>query len=282
MLQNSRCFAAQQQNMARFLYIFLFAFLLVSCSEYQRAIKSEDIKVKYEVAEKLYEAGKYAKALKLFEQIAPSYNGKQHAEKLFYMYSQSLYKTKQYYTASYQFERYTASYPGSTKVEEAAFLSAKSLYYLSPVYSLDQTDTNKALDKLQAFIDMYPNSQYMPEANIIVKELREKLEKKAFEIAKQYNTISEYTGDHNAAIKALDNFILDHPGTKYKEDALFYKFDSSYQLAVNSVPAKMEERLNLAKANYNALVKFKADTKYKEEADKRLERIDTELQKFSK
>lgn len=268
--------------MARFFYIFLFAVLLTSCSEYQRAIKSEDIKVKYEVAEKLYEKGKYGKAQRLFEQIAPSYNGKPQAEKMFYMYSQTLYKNKQYYTASYQFERFTASYPGSTKVEEAAFLSAKSLYYLSPVYSLEQGDTYKALEKLQLFIDSYPNSQYIPEANTIVKELSEKLEKKAYEIAKQYNTIAEYTGDHNAAIKALDNFIIDHPGTKYKEDALFYKFDSSYQLAINSVPVKMEERLNLAKGNYNALVKFKPETKYKEQADEMLAKIETELQKFSK
>jgi outer membrane protein assembly factor BamD len=45
---------------------------------------------------------------------------------------------------------------------------------------------------------------------------------------------------------ALDNFIADYPGTPYK-DALYYKFDSAYQLGINSVPAKMEERLNVAK-----------------------------------
>jgi len=268
--------------MARFLYILLFALFLTSCSQYQKALKGDDVKLKYEVAEQLYEKGKYSKAERLFAQIAPSYSGKPQAEKLFYMYSQSLYKTKQYYTAGFQFEKFTASYPRSEKIEEASFLSAKSYYHLSPVYSLDQVDTYKALDKLQLFIDTYPNSQYMPEANALVQELRDKLDKKAYEIAKQYNTIADFTGDHNAAIKALDNFMIDHPGTKYKEDALFYKFDSSYRLAINSVPAKMEERLNAAKGNYSALIKFKADTKYKEKADDMLARINTELQKFSK
>jgi outer membrane protein assembly factor BamD len=42
---------------------------------------------------------------------------------------------------------------------------------------------------------------------------------------------------------ALDNFIIDYPGTPYKEKALFYKLDSAYQLGINSVPSKMEERL---------------------------------------
>ena len=55
---------------------------------------------------------------------------------------------------------------------------------LSPVYSLDQTDTFKAIDKLQSFIDAYPNSEYLAEANETVKVLREKIEKKVFENAK--------------------------------------------------------------------------------------------------
>ena len=268
--------------MARFFYILLIACVLTSCSPFQNALKSDDIKLKYETAEKLYEKEKYGKAIRLFEQISTSYRGKPQAEKMFYMYAQSLYKTKQYYTAGYQFDSFTAGYPRSEKAEEAAFLSAKSYYFLSPRSSLDQVDTYKALDKLQAFIDRYPNSQLMPEANQLVKELNEKLETKAFDTAKQYHATAEYFGDYNAALKTLDNFLIDFPGTSLKEDALFLKYDSSYQLAINSVSYKMEERLAAAKVNYAALMKFKSDTKYKAQADAMLARLDTELQKFSK
>jgi outer membrane protein assembly factor BamD len=45
------------------------------------------------------------------------------------------------------------------KVQEAAYLGAK--YSMLSVYSLDQTDTYKAIDKLQTFIDTYPNSEYV-------------------------------------------------------------------------------------------------------------------------
>ncbi|OYQ33198.1 outer membrane protein assembly factor BamD [Flavobacterium cyanobacteriorum] len=264
--------------MAKYIYIFIIAVLISSCSPFQKALKSEDVKFKNEVAADLYNKGKYEKAIRLFEQIAPSYKGKPQAERLFYMFAQSYYKTKQYYLAGYQFESFAAGYPRSEKMEEASFLGAKSYYFLSPEYSLDQVDTNKAIDKLQNFIDNYPNSQYLPEANQLVKELREKLEKKAYEIAKQYNTIMDY----KAAVKALDNFIIDYPGTPYKEDAMYYKLNSAYQLAINSVPDKMLERLQQAKASYAALVKFRSDTKYKKQADEMLSRIDSELQKFSK
>ena len=49
---------------------------------------------------------------------------------------------------------------------------------LSPKYSLDQANTNEALDKLQIFIDNYPNSEYLPQANAYVQELQTKLSKK--------------------------------------------------------------------------------------------------------
>ncbi len=249
-----------------------------SCSEYQKAMKSEDVAKKFAVAEKQYDKKKYDKAIRLYEQIAPAYKGKPQAEKMFYSYSQSLYKTKQYYLAGYQFESFASSYPKSEKVEEASFLGAKCFFQLSPLYSLDQTDTDKATSKMQEFIDTYPSSTYLPEANKVMKVMKDKIEKKYFENAKQYNTISDF----KAAQIALDNFISDFPGTPYKEDALFYKLDSAYKLALNSVPQKMQERLLVAKTAYQGLVKFNASTKYKKDADEMLVRIDKDLQQFSK
>jgi outer membrane protein assembly factor BamD len=264
--------------MKKFISILLILVVFNSCSEFQKALKSEDIAVKFDVATKQYEKGKYEKAIRLFEQIAPSYRGKPQAEKMFFMYAQSFYKTKQFYSAGYQFESFVSSYPKSQKIEEASYLGAICFSKLSPTYSLDQVDTYKAIDKFQNFIDAFPNSQYLSEANIIVKQLREKLEKKAFEIAKQYNTISDF----KASLVALDNFIIDFPGTIYKEQALYYKFDSTYKLAINSVPSKMEERLKSAKTAYNSLLKFNSNTKYKPQADLMLAKIETDLKQFIK
>ncbi len=264
--------------MKKIIYILGVVFLFSSCNEYQKALNSDDVELKYAQATKQYDAGKYMKAIRLLEQIAPAYKGKPQAEKLFYMFSNSYYETKQYYLAAYQFESFVSGYPRSEKREEAAFMSAKCYSKLSPNYGLDQVDTNKALDKLQRFIDTYPDSKYLPEANSIVADLKIKLEKKAYEIAKQYNTVTDY----KAAINAFDNFLSDYPGTVYKEDALFYKLDSCYKLAINSVPQKMEERLHNAKSAYNSLVKFNASSKYKKEADEMLARIDKDLQQYSK
>lgn len=265
-------------KMKNFLSVLLLVVFFCACSPYQKALKSEDMALKYAQAEKMYEKKKYSKAIRLFEQMASSYRGKPQAEKMYYMFAQSYYQTKQYYLAGYQFESFASGYPKSEKIEEASYLGAKSYSMLSPVYSLDQVDTFKAIDKLQAFIDSYPDSPYLAEANVTIKALREKIEKKVFTNAKNYNKISDY----KSALVALDNFISDYPGTPYKEEALFYKFDSAYRLAINSVPSKMEERLQNAKLAYTKLVQFNSGTKYKAEADDMLARIDTDLKQFSK
>ncbi|SFS57060.1 Beta-barrel assembly machine subunit BamD [Zhouia amylolytica] len=258
--------------------ILVASLLFTSCSEYQKTLKNTDVKAKYDLAEKLYDSGDYKRALRLFEQIAPSYVGKPQGERILYFFADAYYQTEDYYLAAYQFERFSKSYPRSDKAEEAAFLSAKSKFMLSPKYSNDQTETNEAIDKLQIFINNYPSSDYMSEANEMARELRNKLDKKAFEVAKQYNTLSDY----KASIKSFELFLSDSPGSIYREDALFYKMTAEYNLAVNSIYARMEERLSAAKSTYTTLLKYFPETKYQKDADKMLAVIDNELQKFSK
>ena len=116
--------------MNKFFSFVLISVFFVSCSQYQKALKSDDIAVKTEAANKMYEAGKYIKAIRLYEQIAPAYKGKPSAERMFFFYSNSLYKSKQYYLAGYQFENFAATYPKSEKREEASFLGAECFYRL--------------------------------------------------------------------------------------------------------------------------------------------------------
>lgn len=262
----------------QFVLIFVLFLMLTSCSEYQKAVKSKDNDTKFKVGTQYYEKGKYAKTILLFESMGGAYRTHPDGEKMYYIFGNSYYNKKQYLLAAYQYETLVSSFPKSEKVEECAFLSAKCYTFLSAKYSLDQKETYKAIDKLQNFINDYPKSAYLGEANRVMKELTNKLEKKAFEIAKQYNT----TENHKAAIKALDIFMSENPGSVFREESLFLKLDSGYQLAVNSIEDKKLERLQNAKGYYHSLVKFNKDTKYKEQADKMLAVIETEIKQFNK
>ena len=72
--------------------------------------------------------------------------------------------------------------------------------------------------------------------------------------------------------------MLEYPGTTYREDAMYYRLESAYTLAINSVIVKKEDRLNIAQNYYNAFNRAFPESKYKEEADKMGETLKTELE----
>ncbi|MFC4219983.1 outer membrane protein assembly factor BamD [Flagellimonas marina] len=257
-------------------------FVLMSCSEYQKVLKTEDIKPKYDMAEKFYEEGDYKRAKRLYEQIAPKYVGKPQGERVMFFFADCYFKTGDYYLAGYQFERFIKSYPRSDKIQEAGFLGAKSYYELSPRYSLDQTDTDKALAKLQTFINTYPESEYFEEANTMAKELTTKKEKKQLEIAKQFNKLGKFNYPILiSAITALDNFITDNPGSVYREEAYYYKIEATTTLALNSTENRRQERLEEALDSYNTLLRYFPESQFKKEADDLHDKIQKELSAYN-
>ena len=272
------------QRMKKGLLLLGALLMLVSCSEYQKVLKSGEPGEKYTLAEKFYNEAKeenskskFRKALRLFEQIVPQYRGKPQGEKLSYLFADTYYHLGDDYLAGYQFERFTQSYPQSEKVEEAAFKSAKSYYELSPRSSLDQTETYKAIAELQKYIDKYPNGVYLEEANKLAQDLRVKLEKKAYDIAKQYH----HTENYKAAITSFNNFLSEYPGSPFREAAFYYRFDSAYQLAINSYQYLMQERLNAAKEFYKSYIKYYPEgSEYYQQIQTFNNDLDARLQNF--
>tara|TARA_R100001369_G_scaffold38256_1_gene63803 strand:- start:11757 stop:12584 length:828 start_codon:yes stop_codon:yes gene_type:complete len=272
------------QSMKKGLLLLGAFLMLVSCSEYQQVLKNKDIGKKYTFAEDLYNQAivenskpKFRKALRIFEQIVPEYRGKPQGEKLTFLYADTYYQLEDNQTAAYQFERFVASYPNSDKVEEATFKSATSYYMLSPRYDLDQADTFKAIDELQKYIDKYPNGEFVEQANEFGKELQIKLEKKAYEIAKQYH----HTENYKSAIVAFNNFILEYPGSPFREAAFFYRLDSAYLLAINSYEDLQKDRLNTAKGYYNNYNKYYPEgSVYYNQSQTQFQDIDSRLQNF--
>ena len=251
--------------------------LISSCNEYQKVLNNEDMNVKYKAAEEYYNNAEYRRANSILEQLVPAYRGKPQAERLVYFFADSYFQTKNYYLASYQFESFLKSFPKSQKLEEATFFAAKSHYMMSPTFSLDQEETNTAIEKLQIFMNNYPKSKFTDECNQLISELQNKIEKKEFEIAKQYYNIYDY----RAAIKSLDNFVGEFVGSKFREEALYYKFLSSYEIAINSVESKKLQRLSDLKQLHNNIVRYYPETLFEEDLTKKMEVIEKEINTFT-
>ena len=135
-------------------------------------------------------------------------------------------------------------------------MEAKSYFMLSPLYTLDQEDTFTGIDKLQVFINRFPNSEYLAEALELMEQLQNKIEKKEFEVSKQYYTIRDYS----SAIKSLDNFIADNPGTIFREEALYYRWLSQYEIAINSIESRINERVTELERSLDNFLRYYPDT----------------------
>lgn len=253
--------------MYRIFFLMSFSILLLSCNDYQKLLNSTENEVdKYTAAENYYNNGEYRRANALIEQIIPSYRGKPQGERLVYFFANSYFETKLYYSAAIQFENFIKSYPNSQRIQEAYFMEAKSYFMLSPRYTLDQDDTYTGIDKLQVFINRFPNSEYVSEALELMDELQNKLEEKDFEISKQYYTIRDYT----SAIKSLDNFIADNPGTIFREEALYYKWLSQYEIAINSIESRIVERVTELERSLGNFLRYYPDTIFIEDLSEKI------------
>ena len=270
------------QKMKNLAYIAVMLLVLSSCGEYQKVLNKGTVEEQYKMAVKMYEAQKYGKALRLFEKITPSYRGKPQMERIQFMVSQSNFNEKNYGLAGYYFNRFTGNYPKSSKREEAAFLSALSYYKAAPSYSLDPTDTNKALEAFQK-IDNYPDSDKIEEANKYHAELRAKLEKKSFEIAKTYYKTADYDSrNYKAAIVAFDNLLEDYLGTKYKEEALYYRLKAAHDFAIKSTQRRKAERIKEAVKAYDKLKRNFPESKFMEESNEMLATLNKEQEQLAK
>ena len=249
-----------------FIIVFLSSILL-SCNEYQKLLNSTDNDTdKYNAAEKYYNDGEFRRANALIEQLIPSYRGKPQGERLVFFFADSYFQIKLYYSAAIQFENFIKSYPNSQRIQEAYFKEEKSFYMLSPLYTLDQDDTYTGIDKLQVFINRFPNSEYVSEALELMNDLQNKLEEKDFEISKQYYTIRDYT----SAIKALDNFVADNPGTIFREEALYYKWLSQFEIAINSIESRIVDRVTELERSLDNFLRNYPDTIFIEDLSKKI------------
>jgi len=222
----------------------------MSCSNYQKLVKSSDNELKYTKALEFYEKGDYLKSQQLFEQIQAFFKGTDKAEKIAYYNANCYYKQKDYILAGYYFRAFSTNFSSSIYAEEALYLSAYCSYLDSPRSSLDQTSTNDAISSLQLFVNQYPKSNRVAECNKLIDELRSKLEKKDIDIAMLYFKMSDY----KASVVSLNNVLKDYPDTKSKELILYSILQAKFEYAINSVYDKRRERLTAALDSYDELV----------------------------
>ncbi|SHJ78530.1 Beta-barrel assembly machine subunit BamD [Reichenbachiella agariperforans] len=244
--------------------VFLGLILATSCSEFRMLQKSTDWQGKYQAALAYYEEGEYYKASVLLDQVLPIIKGTVDGEKASFYRAYAYYHQEQYILSASYFGEFARVYSRSDWAVESAYMEAYSLYLQSPDYNLDQTSTYKAIDAFQIFLNRNPYTDYTDKANEMINEMQQKLEKKAFENAKQYHKLERW----EAARVAFETFEKDFPDSKLNEDVMFLAIDSEYSYAKQSIRAKQKERFGKTIELYQELVDEYPNSKFIKQAEK--------------
>ncbi len=271
----------------RLLSLLVLSSLIFSCSrEFTRVQKKGTTEEKYQAAVKYYKKGDYYKATVLFDEITPLMRGDSTAERTQFYNAYSNYYQGNYQMSSYLFNGFYATYNNSELAEEAYYMYANSMYRDTPVYNLDQTNTLTAIDALQTFINTYPDSKYAEKADQSLKDLRERIEKKAYENAKLYFKTRDPSwgglSNYMAAVVTIDNINKDFPDSKFNEELSYNQVTAQYELAELSLLTKQRERYNQTLDYYNKFVDKYSNSKYIKELEKVYDKSLKGLEKVTK
>ena len=220
--------------MLKIIQITLYLLLLTACSDYAKIVKGSDYSQKFVTANSLYDQKEFDKAIVLYEQIYQHAPKSGEGELSYYRMAQSYYEIEDYYMAQYYYSSYMQRFPYSNKSEEVLFMIAMCSVKNSPEHTLDQTETELAISNVQQFVDRYPGSYLVDSCNMIIDELRFKLERKEYDAVALYDRTENY----KAAVASGELFMEHYSRSSFLEEVHYMVVKNSYFMTINSIEIK--------------------------------------------
>ena len=233
-------------NIKPIIYSFLILFIF-NCAG--NNVANNDLEMSLNKGIKLFNEKKYSKARDQFEFIIYNNPGSSYALKAQYFFAESLYMLENYDSASKEYDKYIMLSQDSELVQRSKFLICKCLYNESFNYDLDQNNSQFTIDKIQYFLEEYPNTNYKNECETMIKDLRSKLALKEIESGKLYLRLEKY----DSALIYFNLVLIEYYDTEYYDDGLFYVI-LTYLL--NNELEKAEDFLNKNSDNFIIKEKF--------------------------
>lgn len=251
----------------RILCTFLLVIILASCGEYNKILKSTDAELKYTYAKKYFDEKKYGRTITLLSEILPYYKNRTEEQEMMFLLGQAYFYDKDYTSATMIYKRYYTQFPKGEYTELARFNAGYGLYLDSPDARLDQTNTYKAIQELQEYLEYYPKGQKVKEAEDIMFELQEKLAYKDYMACRLYYNLGLYMGNnYESCIVTSREALKSYPFSAYAEEFQIYIIRSKFELADKSIDDKKPVRFrDLVDEHFNYINMF-PDGKYKKES----------------
>ena len=243
-----------------------------------KKVTFENFEQQYQRALRYYTNQQFLSAAGLFEDLYPLSLGTPRADTILYLFAHSYYMNGDYDMAAFHFRDYVRRYPNSEHTEDAFYYGTAAIYKTCPDYSLDQSNTEYAIEQIKTFIQAYPDNSHIEECNVMLDALRLKLARKDVEVLKLY-----YNTDHYEACQiAAKNFFNEYSYSPLMPEAIYYLVLNNLEYAKKSVERKKEERYKACLDACNRLLLNYSETKYTKEVEKIAQDVKKQLSKYNK
>ncbi|MGF1593632.1 MAG: outer membrane protein assembly factor BamD [Kiloniellaceae bacterium] len=162
------------------------------------------------------QAGDYAEAARLFDEVERQHPYSEWASKAQLMAAYAFYLRNSYDEAINALDRFIELHPGSPDVAYAYYLKAISYYEQISDVRRDQKMTRESLFALEELVRRFPTSSYARDAQLKIDLALDHLAGKHMEIGRFYQSRSEYL----AAINRFRTVIESYQTTTHTPEAL--------------------------------------------------------------
>ena len=208
----------------------LFLLLLVGCATDVpvESLNQRDLSTIYNSAADLLEKKEYKLAADEFLNIEREYPYSNWSEQALIMASYSYFEGKKYKEAISQLTRYTQLYPNGNNLAYANYLIGQSYYLQIANVGRDQITAKYALERFNAILDRFPNSDYVADARLKKDLAIDHIAGSTMEIGRFYQKRKQFT----AAINRFKEVISEYQTTSHIEEALARYSDSYLALGI--------------------------------------------------
>ncbi len=232
----------------RFFTSFFLILFLFSCSKkdsvYEPSTKV-DAYALYNEAYKAFENNDFFFASKKFSEAELNFENTELAAKSSIMASFSLYGINFYNEAEENLERFIKTYPVDKNVIYAHYLLSIIFYEQISDEKKDLQPLLKAQDKINFFLNSYPNTEYATDLRFKNDLIQNQLAAKELYVAKYYISVKKWI----PALNRLKIIVEKYDKTVFIEEALHRLVEINYHIGLTNEAKKYASILGY---NYNS------------------------------
>lgn len=191
--------------------------MLCGCAADDDTIPDTPVEELYMTGYANFKDKNYAESAKYFDEIERQHPYSVWSPRAQIMAAYAYYNENKYDDAILTLDRFIQLHPGNRNIAYAYYLKGLCYYEQMSDVTREQKMTEDALNTFNELIYRFPNSAYVKDVNVKLKEIESHLAGKEMAIGRYYQKHQEFI----PAMNRFQNVLLEHPQSNQASEALY-------------------------------------------------------------